>query len=127
MPKADTEPTEPLVNETLDNSIIKEQAEEIGRLKAETMALSEEITQTKFIIQKKEKEINKLGMHIQKGGFTDESRKFRLLLSIMSGFVSRGLFDPEVLSKKPGTETPLCKHAAKLAEIANKAGRDCGY
>lgn len=57
----------------------------------------------------------------QKANYSDVSRKFRIFLSIIQGMTARGMFDQSELAKKPGSEHNIMRHAAGLAEVANKA------
>lgn len=57
----------------------------------------------------------------QKSNYSDVSRKFRIFLEIVNGMAARGTFDQAELGKRPGSELGLMRHAAGLAEVAQKA------
>lgn len=86
----------------------------IGRLEAQNAALLSELSKQQIANSRLQEKMEEV---IKKGGFSRGSRRFRIFLSLVTGFTSRGGFDMNTLAQKPGTEKQLFAHMAGLAQI----------
>lgn len=129
----DPEPTTtviepPLVNEKEsgqgEGDPAETPAQTIGRLETQNASLLHRLA-----AQKEEftKTIEKMEYDAKRAGFTVSTRRFRIFLVVVQGFVTRGLLDSAELAKKPGSEKNLLKHAAGLAQVAEEAAKQMEF
>lgn len=121
---------DPLVNENREHQSEEEYVTDPDRVPVEEMT---DAAQLQALVVKLEDQVGQMqiknnelraklsSMEKTKSNYSDVSRKFRIFLNLVQGFAARGMFDQSELVKKPGTEHNIMKHAAGLAEVANKA------
>lgn len=115
-------PTEPLVNESLKSTALDI---ELTKVKAELAKKEREVQGRITKEQVLREKIDELEGKVKLNGYSRESRTFRIYLEIIGAFTQRGLFDGDKLktATAPTYIDNLMKHAAGLAEVAEKTSQ----